>query len=621
MSSRATSIAFRIVGVAALAITSCAPASSQQDAAVPAKQDDPPLAELTKPLDARAYGIGEIVPDLSFTDLDGKDGRLSDFVERDALVVVIRDVGCPVSRKYGLRTAEIERAYAPRNVAFLYVDVSRQDSVEDCRGEAKEYGFAGRYARDPEGRFAWHLKARTTTDVFVLDGERRLRYRGAIDDQIGRGVTKPKATCEYLKEALESVLKNERVSDPAMTAPGCDLPTFREAPAEPPVPGLDWHGRVEWIVQEKCQRCHRKGGAAPFTLTSLDDIAGNEARIRQALLDRVMPPWFATKDSGPFKEDLGLSDEQRRDLLRWLQSGCPEGDPSKAPPPREWPEGWLIGEPDLVVEAPEVDIPATGIVDYLKPEVPIPLDHDVWIQAMQIRAEHPEICHHVLAIARYDDNTQDFLDSYLPGRGPTTYPEGMAVLLQTGANLLFNLHYTPNGKPVKERTKIGFKFATKPPEQRVTGRIVRGYEIVIQPNEKAHTSIVDHRIPVDATLRRLVPHMHLRGWASKVELLFPDGTKKTPLDLPRWNPNWQFGYELDPPIFLPKGTVIRSTSVWDNSADNPFNPDPAATVLQGPQIYNEMGGVFVEWYRPVHAKQEPRDAADPAADKQQAGGK
>jgi len=570
------------------------------------------LAEFAQPLDPRQHRIGEIVPDLAFKDLAGTGGRLSDFADRKAVVVVVRDVGCPVSRKYGLRTAEIERAMAPRGVAFLYVNTSSHDSEDECRAEAAEYGFTGRYVRDPDGRFGAHLGVRTTTDVFVLDGDRRLRYRGAIDDQIGRGATRAKVKREYLKEALEAVLKGERVADPAMTAPGCTIGPFGDPPSEPDGPTITWHGRVEWIVQEKCQRCHRPGGAGPFELIEAEDVAGRAAMIRQVVLDGDMPPWYATRSSGPFVDDLGLTDPERLDLLRWLQSDRPTGDPREAPPPRAWPTGWLIGEPDLVVEIPEpVEIPATGVVDYLLRDSPTHLDRDVWLQAIQILCENPGVCHHVLAIARYPgEGRQEFIDSYLPGKEPTIHPEGMAALLRKGAVIHWNLHYTPNGKPARERTKIGFKFAKSPPALRVHGRIVRTYGILIPPGEPRHEVVLDYKMRFDATLRRLIPHMHLRGKAAKVELLFPDGTTQVPLDLPRWHPDWQFAYELSEPIELPKGTVIRSTSIYDNSRDNPFNPDPTKQVRQGPQIWDEMGGVFVEWTRPVAAGAEPREPGD-----------
>lgn len=579
-----------------------------QDA--PVVPSDGALAEFPEPLDAKAFGIGGLVPDLAFTDLDGAPGRLSDFADRDALVIVVREVGCPVSQRYGLRTAEIERESAARNVAFLYVNVGDSDSVEECRAEVATYGFGGRYARDVDRVFGWHLQVRTTTDVFVLDSERKLRFRGPIDDQIGRGATKPEVTKPYLKDAIGAVLEGRRVAEPALTAPGCFKRFVDEPAAQPASTELTWHGRISRLVQQRCQDCHRKGGPAPFTLMDLDDVTGARTMIRQVVIDRVMPPWYASVDSHTFRNDISLRPDERADLLRWLQAGCPEGDPAEAPPPREFKSGWLIGEPDLIVEIPEaVEIPADGVVDYMNVMTPTGLTEDVWVQAMQVLPEHPEITHHVLAHAVYvEDRRMEFIDSYLPGKGPTIYDEGSAYLLEKGAHVRFNLHYTPKGIPCVERTKIGFKFAKEPPKLRVWGKILRTRAIDIAPGEEHFEVKCEREMVFNAEVIKLIPHMHLRGKAVKVEFAYPDGTVQTVLDMPRWHPDWQFAYELDPPIKVPKGTVIYCTNVYDNSANNPFNPDPKQRVKNGPQIWDEMGGVFVEWKRRADAKESREES-------------
>ena len=403
-------------------------------------------------------------------------------------------------------------------------------------------------------------------------------------------------------------------ASPPWTAasPQDSLPSAPTSPAAPSA--ITWHGRVERIVQEKCQRCHHPGGPGPFALMELDDFEGNEARIRQAVTDRVMPPWFATESSGPFRDDLSLDDEQRRDLLAWLDQGTPAGDPKDAPPPRTWPTGWQIGEPDLVITVPDpISIPATGIVNYVNIDVPFPLDHDVWVQAIQVLCEHPEICHHAQIDALYPaSRTMELVDAYLPGKGPTTWPDGMAFKIERGALIRFNMHYTPNGRAVKERTSLGLRFAKEPPRERVNAKILKIDKIKLMPGEADVTMSAERKITFDAELRRLMPHMHLRGKSIRIDVVHPDGTQVTPLEIERWHPDWQFGYDLVEPIKLTKGTVVRCTCTWDNSDANPFNPDPRKVVRTGPQTWDEMGGCFLEWTRPAAIDQEPRDPDDAA---------
>ncbi|MSR47336.1 MAG: hypothetical protein EXS13_09775 [Planctomycetes bacterium] len=589
-------------------------------------------AEYAAELVPSEWSIGATIPDLGFVDLDGNAGHLSDYASSKALVVVIRDVGCPVSKKYGLRTAEIERDCAAKGVAFLYVNPTEDDDVHECRVDAKRYGFAGRYTSDLLGRFGWHLKVRTTADAFVLDPARRLCYRGPIDDQIGRGATRVEVKRHFLCEAIDAVVAGQAVAASALTAPGCLLEFLTEPPPEPlltdpgvaavatPAKPLTWYGRVESIARARCQGCHHDGGAGPFPLMTAGDFAGAATMVREAIEGAIMPPWFATDASGPFKNDMRLSPPEKAALLEWLAAGAPEGDATSQLPPPNWPSGWTIGEPDLIVESPKlVDIPATGVVEYLVLDAPTKLTEDVWVQAIQILCDHPTICHHVLAHAHEPaTNRQEFIDSYLPGRDATVFPPDQALLLKKGAVIRFNLHYTPNGTPVKERTRIGFKFAKEKPKYRVSGQVVRSYEINIPPHAAHHVVVSEYRFTYDAVVRRLVPHMHLRGKAVQVEFVAPDGSSTMPLEMATWHPNWQYAYEFVTPIAVERGTLVRCTSYYDNSAKNPFNPAPEKRVVQGPQIWDEMAGVFVESYRRADAASArdrgPREPTRPRRD-------
>lgn len=334
-----------------------------------------------------------------------------------------------------------------------------------------------------------------------------------------------------------------------------------------------------------------------------------------------MPPWVAAPESLPLRHDRSLRPDEKRDLLQWLAAGCPVGDAPVELPPFVPPSGWRIGEPDLVVAIPEpVAIPPSGVVDYLKTKAPTGLVEPRWVEAIQIRCDHPTICHHVLARVTYPDRGgQEFIDFYLPGSEPTVFEPGRALLLRPGGVIEFDLHYTPDGLPHQEQTKIGFRFAKEPPKERVRSRILDvGGKLLIPAGAAAHEVRYEFEFPAESWIRRMTPHMHLRGKSARIELIAPDGAVTTPLLLPRWHPDWQFTYEFAEPIHIVAGTRLRGIHVFDNSAANPFNPDPKEAVRNGPQIWDEMAGVFVETFAPIDQAQHAFATRDEKIDPEEA---
>jgi hypothetical protein len=553
-----------------------------------------------------ASRLGERIDDVAFTELDGQRGRLSDFADRDAVVIALRDPAAPESARLGAALAALEKSEPPARVLFLFANLAGAATVEQCRDDAKRFGFAGRYLRDRDGALGWQLRATRGAEVFVLDFERKLRYRGALDE----GAAAHAPTEHALKEAIEALLANGRVATKQTDAEGAPLEFREPAASEAPPPAPVWNGTVDRIVQERCQDCHHPKGAGPFALLDAGDASGRERMIHRVVADRVMPPWLASPDSGPFLHDLSLAPEQRMTLLRWLQAGCPEGDPAHATPPRTFKEGWRI-EPDLVIESSKpFHVPATGVVDYTKSESDFVMPERAWVRGVQVLPSCPEVVHHLAVfVSDPDRDWSTLLDGYLPGKPPTLYQDGFAKLVKKGARFHFSTHYTTNGKACDNTLRVGLIFAKEPPKYRIAGFYVRNTDFTIPPGAKDYPIVVEEKLPRDAFMLRFIPHMHLRGKSIRIDLIEPDGTTLTPLKIPRWNQDWQFGYEFVTPPPLPQGTVIRVTSLFDNSKDNPFNPNPAALVRQGPQIWDEMAESWVEWAAPYRRA----DADEPAA--------
>jgi hypothetical protein len=267
---------------------------------------------------------------------------------------------------------------------------------------------------------------------------------------------------------------------------------------------------------------------------------------------------------------------------------------------------WPLGQPDLVVEVPAFDVPATGVVDYSYPRVPNPLKEDRWVRAMHVLPGSRAVVHHVLA--GIDDPSyrgqRPFVEQlaafggYSPGRNFLPFPEGSGVRLRAGADLLFQMHYTPNGKAVRDVTRVGFYFHAEPPKHEMRLQFLMTAGLRIPPHAKAHSETVIHTFERDVVLYSLMPHAHLRGKASKFAAVYPDGREETLLSVPRYDFNWQTVYSLQEPRRLPAGTRIRFEMVWDNSAQNPANPDPTRTVPWGDQTWDEMNAGWIR-YREV----------------------
>lgn len=563
-------------------------------------------------VDPRLHRVGQLIPDLPFTSIAGEATSLARYAEGRPLVIAIRDVGCPLSKKYGPRLAEIEQALGDKDVRFLYVNPSEIDTVEQMRAEKAAYGFQGAYVADREGTIARTLGCDRTTDVFLLDGSRTLMYRGAIDDQYGIGFQHEAPRHTYLLRAIDAVLANRTPDVRATTAPGCAV-DWSGRDVQPVEPAITYHSRISRIMQQHCQSCHREDGVAPFALETYQQVRARRGAIRQSIETGVMPPWHAGEGSRAFLNDRSLSARDRNALFRWIEDGCLEGDPSDAPRPLVWTEGWEIGEPHAVVTIPDpVSVPAQGAMGYRYQYVKTDFPEDRWIRAMEIRPTHPEVVHHVLVFiegppregetrreiqARWQGGLQGYFAGLVPGQATTMYPEGTAKRLPAGAWLKFQLHYTPNGRAVEDRTQIGFIFADTAPEREMHTSAAMTTRLDIPPGASNHEVKATTTFSRPAVIQSFAPHMHVRGKAYRYELTWPDGTSEVVLDIPRYDFNWQTRYVLREPIRVPAGTKLTCTAWYDNSDGNPANPNPKARVRFGEQTWDEMMIGYFEYWR------------------------
>ncbi len=538
--------------------------------------------------------LGHPVADFTLRDAHGQPHSLRDFDEQRLVVVVFVGTACPVNQCYAPRLAELAREFGPRGVAFLGVNANAQDSLADVAAYVRTYQPPFRVLKDPDNAVADQMGAVRTPEAFVLDQHRVVRYWGRIDDQYGVGVRRPAPTRRDLAEALEELLAGKPVSCPVAAASGCRI---GRAPREPTHGEVTYTNQVSRLLQRRCVECHRDGQVAPFPLTSYRDAAGWAAMIREVVAAGRMPPWFADPAHGRFRNDARLSDDEKQTLFRWIDDGCPEGDAADLPPPAEFPDGWRIPTPDQVLFMAQLPfaVPAEGELPYQYFFVDPGFTEDKLIRAAEVRPGSPAVVHHALVMIAPPGDDGPALDSagalldYAPGMTPMVLPDGMALRVPAGSRFVFQMHYTPNGTPQQDRTRLGLVFADPTAvKKEVRGGAVVNRDIDIPPGAADYRLTAEQRLADDALLLNLSPHLHLRGRAFRVEAVFPDGRREGLLDVPRYDFNWQLRYDLAEPRRLPRGTRLVCTARWDNSKGNPANPDPSRRVAWGDQTADEM---------------------------------
>lgn len=371
------------------------------------------------------------------------------------------------------------------------------------------------------------------------------------------------------------------------------------------------------VLQQHCQTCHREGEIAPFALVTYQQARARAAKIATVTRQKKMPPWFADPRFGHFSNDPSLTPEEIQTLSAWAAAGAPAGNPAQAPPPRHWANGWNISQPDIVVRMPKpVALPANGDIDYTYEIVPTGFKEAKWVQMSEIRPSSRANVHHAVVYVRppeskwlqhapigtpftasdlsdeQDRRDAQWTDSeillvYAPGSSPDSWPAGMAKFVPAGSDLVFQMHYISRGHPATDQTSIGIVFAKQPPKQRVLTLQLTNDRFVIPPGVDDFRVEVHGTLPNDATLLSFFPHMHLRGKAFEYNIIYPGGPIETLLRV-NYNFYWQRSYRLAQPLPLKAGTMLQGVAWYDNSRNNPHNPDPNASVRWGDQTYDEM---------------------------------
>lgn len=578
--------------------------------------------------DLRERSIGRVVDEFSLVEpATGNRWNLAEqSKEADAVVLYFLSTECPVTNRYlPLLNRLKESSFGSHKVVVVGINSNQHDSSDEISNHSSEYELNFPILSDPNGELARRLGVTRTAEAFVLDRKLKTRYRGVIDDRFERGISKPKATKEYLGNALNAVLRGRHVETQITPVEACPLNLARQEKKFSPHKKVTYCEHVATIIQNRCQACHRPGGIGPFELMTFDDAESWSASIREVITNDLMPPWHADAPYRHFANDRSLTPEEYKTLLDWIDDGAIEGDRSKLPKPRVFSAGWSIGKPDLVLKMEkEVSIPAES------PELGIqykyiwagqPFEKEMWVAAAEVQPGAPTVVHHAsvyivpdgveIKLNKNDERPggiSDFfsplddlphLISFVPGDKTFEFPTNMGIRIPQGARLMFEMHYTATGKKETDQTSVALKFAGNRPEHEVFGSGFLNFTFSIPPGAESHqVTARTRKFKRDLVLLTMNPHMHYRGKSFKYELVEPSGNRTEILNVPNYRFDWQTTYRLSEPIKIPKGAYIKGTATFDNSKNNPFNPDPSKTVTWGEQSWEEMMlGSFEFYYK------------------------
>jgi peroxiredoxin len=546
------------------------------------------LAILIAPAHAAKHPSADETPDFALLDYTGREYRLH---RTPAKVVVLffSANGCPVAEQSFEKLVKLQKQFDREGVEFWLVDSNTADDRETLAKQVQRFKLLTLplLQDETQGVAAMLGVKRTATAVAIETKNWTVIYRGALDDQLSEGATKPGATENYLRAALEEFVAGKKITTSDTPAHGCII-SFDKEP-------ISYAAQVAPVLQNKCFTCHSPGNIGSFAMTNYTRVKAMSDMIQEVVLNRRMPPWQPDRLHGSFEHDSNLTVAEARTLLRWIEQGAQRGegeDPlaTAVAVHQDWP----LGEPDALISLPKAEeIAATGIFDYRHIKVKIPFTEDVWVRGVAVRPDNRRVVHHIIVRVREpgqrEDNPDDaFLVGWAPGSPDMFFPTNTGKRIKKGSTLDFEMHYTASGKPETDQSKIAVYLTKEKPQLVLKTRAAYNFQLDVPPGASREMATATYVFKRDSMLYDLSPHMHLRGSWFKFEALYPTGEKETLLSVPRYDFNWQHNYRLKEPKRMPAGTWILCTGGYDNSAKNPHNPDPNIHIHWGDQSFDEM---------------------------------
>lgn len=547
-------------------------------------------------LASHALAAADVADNFRLTDHQGVSHELYYLSDMKAVVLLAQGNGCDVSRQAATTVQALQGKYESQGVTFLAINSNLNDSLAAVSKEATQAGIKLPIMLDSAQLVGEALNLTNNGEVLVLSPKGwKIAYRGGANGVAG---------------ALDAVIAGKPAAAATTAATGCAI-KMPERDKRSAHAKISYEKEIAPLLLDKCVVCHREGGIGPWQMTNYDMIRGFSPMIREVVRTQRMPPWHADPHYSVFSNDRGLTPAQAKTLVHWIEAGSPRGagkDPLLGQK-KDWPK-WALGEPDLVVELPPFTVPTTGTIPYQNVKIDNPLDHDVWVRAVDFLPGQRAVLHHIIATAGGETRGTISLNNYVPGAEPLEVPKDNGILLPAKSKLHFQVHYTPNGQALTDVTRMGLYFMKDAPTYNFRSMIFINLKLKIPANTKIHTEVAERKFNEDAVIYSLHPHAHFRGKSSSFVAHYPDGREEMLLNVPVYDFNWQSTYDLAKPLTVPAGTRIVYTQVFDNSTQNKANPDANREITWGEQTWDEM--VFgVIRYRNVKEDKAPK-AAEPS---------
>ena len=387
------------------------------------------------------------------------------------------------------------------------------------------------------------------------------------------------------------------------------------------------------ILHKNCAGCHREGEIGPMPLLTYEQARPWAKSIRERVALGQMPPWHADAAHGTFLNDRRLNETEKSTLIAWVDGGAPQGDPKDLPPAPKFAEGWEIGTPDVVLAMVKpYAVPSSGTIEYQYFTIPTNFTEDKWVQAIEVKPGARKVVHHVLVFARPPQGAPDekvepafmptlpkapgregrgggvpgtLIATTAPGTNAMIYAPGDAMKVRAGSTLFLQVHYTTNGKAETDETSVGMIFAKQPPQREIHNNAILNALLKIPAGAPDQAIDAAVEFTEDAHITALFPHTHLRGKSWEYRLIYPDGRSQVILSVPKYDFNWQTYYLYAQPLAVPKGSRLETTAHYDNSVNNPSNPNPKIDVRWGAQTWEEMQYTGITYYVDQPTKEPP----------------
>jgi mono/diheme cytochrome c family protein len=555
------------------------------------------LASVLLFISASAQSDSGRAGDFALLDHEGYFHHMAWYDNNKAIALLVQANGAPEIKAALADFQYLQKTYQDQGIVFFMLN-ALGESRDSVLREMKSLGSDIPVLIDDVQSASEALGVERVGEALIYDPKSfRVLYRGAAGDTF--------------KAALAEVSAGKNISTPVVASHGTVIDYHTRNDNVP-----SYSEEIAPIIADNCASCHREGGIAPFALNSHAMAQGWSPMIREVIVTKRMPPGQLDPHVGKFSNPYFVPFEDQRKLLDWIAAGSPRGDGNDPLAELGWPETeWAFGEPDLIINVPPQTIPATGVLDYINVVVPIEgLDRDRWVKASQYLAGDRQVLHHTLnsvigpgeslrgGFTADGDPNVGHIAAYIPGAEPHLEAPNTGGLLKAGSSIALQLHYTTMGRETVDAGQIGVWFYPDDqiPTERRTGECACIFTPTwtdIPPYHPNFEQQAEITIDADAYVMSFISHMHFRGKYMRFHAHYPDGQVEELMNIPNYNYNWQMEYKLEEPKLVPAGTRIVVTGAFDNSEQNPANPDPSIAVGWGDQSWDEMffGQVYYKY--------------------------